>query len=76
MMMRPERKKALTVIMAGMGSPEPSSDGDDYGYALKACARKIMQCMEDGDSEGFCEYMADFIEMYKDKQGNPREMDY
>lgn len=77
MMMMPERKKAVTVIIAGMGNEGMSGPEDDYDYALKECAMKIMKAMEQRDVSEFCEYMKEFISMCK--QDNPKpemEMDY
>lgn len=75
--MMPERKKAVTLIIEGMGGPSPMGGmDDDYGYAKKACAMKIMKCMEAKDVEGFSEYLAEFIDMCKDNPKPKMDMDY
>ena len=75
MMLAPDRKKAVTVIVAGLGDSDDGPTESDHDYALKACATKVMECVERKDCEGFCEYMKDFIEMCSDKKPE-MEMDY
>ena len=71
----PGRKKAVTLIIEGMGGNGPiMGPEDDYEYALKSCGSKIMECMERKDVEGFCEYMKDFIEMCEDNPKPKRPM--
>ena len=73
MMMPQERKKAVTVIIAGMGGEKTSNDLSDYDYARHACGRKIMQSLEEKNVEEFCEYLSEFITMCKEKPSNDRE---
>lgn len=74
MLMGPERKKAVTVIISGLGSPSDDMESDS-DYAMKACASKIMSCLERKDVGGFCEYMKEFMEMCEGEDSKP-EMEY
>ena len=75
MLMGPERKKAVTVIIAGMGGHGEDMESDSE-YAMKACASKIMRCFEEKDVSGFCEYMKEFMEMCKEGNNPKPEMEY
>ena len=77
MMMMPDRKKAVTLIISGMGEGEgPSPFSDDYSFAKKECAMKIMKCLDEKDVSGFCEYMEEFLEMCENKPSKPDMEDY
>ena len=76
-MLMPERKKAVTLIIEGMGPSSPMmGPEDDYEYALKSCGSKVMECLERRDLEGFCEYMKEFVDMCKDNPKPKMDMEY
>lgn len=76
MMLMPDRKKAVTVIVAGLGGGEDMGMEDDLQYAMKSCCLRLMKCMEEKDVDGFCEYMKEFIEMCKNDNPKPEMEDY
>lgn len=76
MLLAPERRKAVTVIVAGLGESGSGPMESDKDYAMKACAAKIMECLERKDCRSFCEYMKDFVEMCSDDEKPEMEMEY
>lgn len=77
MLLGPERKKAVTIILAGLGNGGGGEHESDADYAKKACARRIMDCLEKRDVEGFCEFMCEFMEMSKGpSRPKPDDMEF
>lgn len=66
MLMMPERKKAVTVIVGSLGEglmgPEMEGD-DDASFAKKMCAMKIMKAIKESNVDEFTEYLGEFFSM-------------
>lgn len=78
MLMMPERKKAVTVIVGslGEGAVGPEQGEDDYSFAKKMCALKLMKAMKEENVGEFAEYMSEFISMCQHNSDDESEMEY
>ena len=80
-MLMPERKKAVTLIVEGMGPSsapyEREEESSDREYAMMECCMKIMKSIDRKDVKEMCEYMQEFIDMCKEDNPKPEmEMEY
>lgn len=72
MLMPQERKKAITLIIEGMGSESSPEMGNDRDFAMKACCKTMLDCIKREDAMGLADCLKEFMEMCNDKP----EMEY
>lgn len=70
MMMMPDRKKAVTLIissMSGDGVSMETKEEDDYSLAFKDAGQKIISALERKDVDSFVDYMKELIFMCQEQ---------
>jgi hypothetical protein len=91
MMLMPNKKKAVTLIIGGMKpdfvqkmgdrsfaeGPKPAEEEEtDYSLALKDASRKIISAIHEKDEASFADYMKEFIYMCQHDQEEPMDDEY